>query len=73
MYKLTLYKQEWSNDLITEYLGEPDKIVPNPHYRSSPRAKLYELNRVIEVEKAGLLEAKPVDFKELADRNPVLV
>jgi hypothetical protein len=36
VYKSTLYKWGRSNDLVIEYLGEPDTIVPNPHYRSGP-------------------------------------
>jgi|SRR5215469_6421509 len=54
VYKSTLYKRGRSDDLIAKYLGEPDKLVPNPHYRSGPRAKLYKLDRVIEVEEAGI-------------------
>ena len=52
----------WTKKMINEYLGEPDKLVPNPYYRSSPPMKLYQLSRVIEVESQdwfkSLLESK---------------
>src|SRR5262245_369595 len=41
----------WTNGLIRDFLGEPDKTVCNPHYSSagSPM-KLYNLDKVSAVE-----------------------
>lgn len=36
----------WTPALIERFLGEPDKLVPNPHYRSGPSMRLYLLKRV---------------------------
>jgi hypothetical protein len=66
--QINIVQAGWSSDLITEYLGKLGKIVPNPNYRSGPHAKLHKLNRVIEVEEAGLLEVKP-----LVSRNSPIV
>jgi hypothetical protein len=52
IYKTIVKKRGWSDRQIRELLGEPDKLVPSMHYRSGPRAQLYALNRVIEIEKA---------------------
>ena len=43
-------ERKWTKTLIQKFLGEPDKYVSNPHYRSSPQAKLYKTERVKEVE-----------------------
>jgi hypothetical protein len=46
VYRATLLKRGWTEQLIDSVLGEPDKLVPNPHYRSGPRAMLCRVDRV---------------------------
>ncbi len=36
----------WTAALMRDFLGEPDKLVKNPHYRTGPPCKLYALGRV---------------------------
>src|SRR5262249_41149128 len=36
----------WTKGMIEQFLGEPDASRPNPHYRSGPRMRLYEMRRV---------------------------
>jgi len=43
-------RREWTDALIEKFLGEPDKIVWGPKYRTTPRLKLYLLSRAIEIE-----------------------
>ena len=41
----------WTDGLIKRYLGEPDKLVPNPHYRRArAKMRLYDLARVVQAE-----------------------
>jgi len=40
----------WTDRLITNYLGEPDKTAINSRYRTGPRVQLFALERVIEAE-----------------------
>ena len=51
IYRSTLKERGWSDFMIEMYLGKPDKIVPNPHYRSR-RSQLYTSKRVIAAEQA---------------------
>ncbi len=44
----------WSPSLIREVLGDPDRKVPNPHYGTGPKMKLWEQSRVIEAEASEL-------------------
>lgn len=41
----------WTDKLIKEHLGDPDRLVSNPHYRSGPEMRLYEKKRVVRIEK----------------------
>ena len=36
----------WTDGLVRTHLGDPDKLAPNPHYRSAPEMRLYRLDRV---------------------------
>jgi len=47
-----LREHGWTDAAIKRFLGEPDKRVPNPHYKSGPEMKLYAVARVLEIEKA---------------------
>ena len=40
----------WTDALIRQLLGEPDRLVDNPHYRSAAPMRLYALTRVEAVE-----------------------
>ena len=39
-------KRYWTDGMIRDLLGEPDKTAPNPHYRNRPPMRLYLLSRV---------------------------
>lgn len=45
-YKTTLTKTYGLTASMIWRLGEPDRTVPNPHYRSAPPASLYLIERV---------------------------
>ena len=45
-----LRERGWTDGLIKRLLGEPDKLSPNPHYRSGPKMVLYLLSRVESIE-----------------------
>ena len=42
----------WSDKSMADLLGEPDRIVPNPHYRSAAPMRLYLLERVEAAERS---------------------
>jgi hypothetical protein len=46
VYKSTLSKEFGLSPSLIDEIGEPDKFVPNPHYRSGPEASLYAVERV---------------------------
>ena len=50
IYKATLKTRGWTDKLIETFLPIPDKLVTNPHYRSGPKASLYNLKKVQELE-----------------------
>lgn len=43
----------WTPALIVRFLGGPDLMVPNPHYRSGPKMRLYRLARVETAEQSS--------------------
>lgn len=50
-YKTTLIQSRgWTEWAIKKWLGEPDKLAPNPHYRSGPKSQLYDMERVVKAE-----------------------
>lgn len=42
--------RKWTRNLIRDFLGSPDKTVPNPYYSTSHPVKLYKLSRVCRTE-----------------------
>jgi len=40
----------WTDALIRDLLGAPDQTRVNPHYRSGPPMRLYEVGRIEKVE-----------------------
>lgn len=47
----TLLKERgWSKGQIAKLLKNPDKLVPNPHYRKAPQMRLYAQSRVLAAE-----------------------
>ena len=47
----TVLERGWTRAMMRDVLGEPDKEVPNPHYRrAGAPMKLYRLARVVEAE-----------------------
>ena len=65
-------KRSWTDKMIRENLGDPDKTVPNPHYMSGPYPmKLYLLERVESVESKldmDAIRAKKEKRKEAGKR-----
>jgi len=45
------WKRFWTDSLINKFLGEPDKLGINLIYRTGPTVRLYNLKRVVEVER----------------------
>ena len=45
------WKRFWTDSLINKFLGEPDKLGINLLYRTGPKVRLYNLKRVVEVER----------------------
>jgi len=48
--KSDLIQRGWSPKKIPELLGEPDELMPNPHYISAASMQLFNALRVIKVE-----------------------
>lgn len=42
----TLKARGWTAILTKQFLPEPDKLVPNPHYKSGPPMRLYSISRI---------------------------
>ncbi|MHB1956445.1 MAG: hypothetical protein ACYCOU_22165 [Sulfobacillus sp.] len=57
----------WTDTLIHRYLGEPDDLVKNPHYRSGPPMALYDLARVMACEQQPDVAAA---LQRIAERRP---
>ena len=58
-YKISELKERgWTDGLIQAHLGKPDKLSPNPVYKSQPPMRLYSQSRVSEVECDPELQAK---------------
>jgi hypothetical protein len=55
-------ERNWTEKLIRDFLGEPDKLVKNPHHRTGPMMRLYSIERV------DLAEAEPA-FLEYVERK----
>ena len=43
-------KRFWTDKMIQNMLGDPDKTATNPHYASGPKMKLYDIKRVCAIE-----------------------
>lgn len=52
--KTAVIERGWTNSAIVKFLGEPDKTSPNPYSRQKLSVKLFDLNRVEEVEQSQL-------------------
>src|SRR5438874_2490846 len=47
-------KRGWTRAAVNLFLpGGPDKLVPNPHYRTGPPMQLYAVKRVLRMEKSA--------------------
>lgn len=55
--KTSLKERGWTDALIRKFLGEPDVLRPNPHYRSAPKMQLYKIDRVIDIEQNEAFKA----------------
>ncbi len=63
----TLIERGWSKGLIKRLLHDPDKLVPNPHYRTAPKMRLFVRSRVLEAEQSEAF----VKFKSAASQRVV--
>ena len=45
-----LRQRGWTEKAVANWLGKPDMLRTNPHYKSGPEMRLYDLQRVIKVE-----------------------
>lgn len=62
----TLLKERgWSKGRIAKLLKKPDKLVPNPHYRTASKMRLYAQSRVLAAEAS----AEFVAFKNSAPKR----
>lgn len=66
-YKTTLKKTYGLTDSWIKRLGEPDKVVPNPHYRNGPPSSLYRRTRVEE-----FIEANQEEYDKLQAKRAKL-
>lgn len=64
VYKSTLKGTYGLTDSWIKKLGEPDKTVPNPHYRSGPPASLYRIERV-----EAFIDANHDEWLKLQERR----
>ena len=46
----SLKHRGWTDAMIRDHLGDPDKQGVNPHYRSGPQTRLYSIERVERIE-----------------------
>jgi hypothetical protein len=69
-YKTTLIKErDWTEKLISRFLGSPDKRVKNPHY-SKMYSYLYDKNKVTEAENdPDFITLKNKKLKEKKNRQ----
>ena len=51
----------WTDALIRDLLGAPDQTRINPHYRSGPPMRLYEVRRIEKVEGSAAWAARAED------------
>lgn len=61
----TILGRGWSKVEVTKHLGEPDLLVPNPHWKAGPEMRLFLKSRVLEVEEARTAPVKKLRSKEL--------
>lgn len=68
--KSTLKKDYSLTDSLIKKLGEPDKIAPNPHYRSAAPMKLYLRERVEKwVEENAERVEKVIDRRKAREKS----
>jgi hypothetical protein len=53
-----LKERGWTDGMIRKFLGEPDAMRPNPHYKCAAPMKLYELKRVERTERSKKYQAE---------------
>lgn len=59
----------WTPALVAQWLPEPDRTAPNPHYRSGPPMKLYALERVEAIEATDAFAADQEQAKTRSARG----
>lgn len=50
----------WTDKLIQEFLGTPDSVKPNPHFKSAPPMLLFLLDRVDKIEQTDEFKTQKV-------------
>ena len=66
--KSALIKRGWSETLIRKYLT-PDKEVPNPHYASGPKMKLYRTSNVQKAEERKDVQEALAKIRQSRDKR----
>jgi hypothetical protein len=61
----TLRERGWTDSMIRDLLGKPDRLVDNPHYKTAPPWRLWRLQRVEAIEATPEWAAR----KERAERQ----
>ena len=63
----------WTESLITKHLGQHDQQAPNPHYRSAPPMRLFNIDRVnnTQARNAGLQQKLQTNLDNRRDRQQV--
>lgn len=59
----------WTDAMVRDLLGPPDKLATNPHYASAPPVKLFAVDRVEAVEKAGEFKLRKEKAEARAARS----
>ncbi|MCI0664094.1 MAG: hypothetical protein L0220_23810 [Acidobacteria bacterium] len=61
----TLLKERgWSKGRIAKLLKKPDKLVPNPHYRTASKMRLYDQSRVRAIDIVVRIVLDALDARE---------
>ena len=69
-----LKERGWTDSIIKQHLGKPDRVTPNPHGRLRTKIKLFAVDRVHELE-GGTAKAdleKISDARDLVRRAQIL-
>ena len=61
-------KRDWTDSLIKQLLGNPDKLVDNPHYKCAGKMRLYDMERVLQIEETPEFKAAFAASRKRSDK-----